>query len=195
MKSSPSLRGSRDPARARRRPSPAAPPARNARSAPPHRSRKTPPRPASTAGSSSSAADRPGLRLVVGSDDHVGERSRRNDRAPSPSVIGRLQTMTPPKGACRSVSKAFSQASRRSSSPSAQPTPQGLVCLRIRHGRAPELGGQAPRRPRCRGRWCTMSSLPCSLVKYSAKLSVEGAPSGGGSRRSAARSSSGRLTL
>ncbi len=41
---------------------------------------------------------------------------------------GRLQMIIPPKGACLSVAKAFSHASRKSGS---LPTPQGLVCLRI----------------------------------------------------------------
>ena len=46
----------------------------------------------------------------------------------SASVIGRLQMMMPPNGACLSVANAFSQASRRSGS---EPIPQGFVCLRI----------------------------------------------------------------
>ena len=46
-----------------------------------------------------------------------------------PSVIGRLTTITPPKGACVSVSKAFCHALRRSSS--SWPTPQGFVCFKM----------------------------------------------------------------
>ena len=44
------------------------------------------------------------------------------------SSTGRLAMMMPPKGAARSVAKAFSQAKARFSS---LPTPHGLVCLRI----------------------------------------------------------------
>ena len=47
------------------------------------------------------------------------------------SSRGRLHTITPPKGACLSVSNAFSHASLKLSPSSAQPTPQGLVCLSI----------------------------------------------------------------
>ena len=47
------------------------------------------------------------------------------------SSKGRLQTITPPKGACLSVSKAFSHASLNPSPSSAQPTPHGFVCFKI----------------------------------------------------------------
>ena len=46
----------------------------------------------------------------------------------SDSLIGRLQMMIPPNGACLSVAKAFSHASRKSGS---LPTPHGFVCFRI----------------------------------------------------------------
>jgi hypothetical protein len=41
---------------------------------------------------------------------------------------GRLTAMMPPKGACRSVASAFSQASRNVAP---WPAPQGLVCLKM----------------------------------------------------------------
>lgn len=57
-----------------------------------------------------------------------------------PSVIGRLTTITPPKGACVSVSKAFCHALRRSSS--SWPTPQGFVCFKMPTVGRAELGNQ-----------------------------------------------------
>ncbi len=85
----------------------------------------------------------------------------------SPMPRGRLQTMTPPKGAWRSVSKAFSQARRRSFS--SAPTPQGLVCFRIRDGGTAEFEDQFPGRGDVE-HVRVAELLPWSCLKWSVKL-------------------------
>ena len=79
----------------------------------------------------------------------------------SASVTGRLQMMIPPKGACLSVANALSQASRKSG---AEPTPHGLVCLRIAAAGFENSEMSSAAALISRMLLCE-SSLPCSFSK------------------------------